>query len=319
MEHTQGLNLSKALTEPYVRFSEIQTSFERTINITAAALFLLRRNVNIDSGSQLLGALVDAAGQEWSRNTTFRHPTALADTAIAHLSQMGVIYVFSALDDFLTGVDAELSRAQGESKMPPSRKHLASDDGSDTPSLDRICSALKCPENKLRPVMPLLRYFQLARNCFAHRAARASEALVAHSKGEDVVNALRIWFARKPEKLSPLPIPTVGELLILSPRQCVLAASVCLRVAGAINDSLVSTLGETGMLMMATHHALLADQHSARLRFQRVPEKAVNSFLSNRYRIIVLSPQDTARRMKKIGIMKEASRRHAEIYARSSQ
>jgi hypothetical protein len=78
-----------------------------------------------------------------------------------------------------------------------------------------------------------------------------------------------------------------------------LAAAVCYETARYLNKCLVAELGENGIVYMAAHYGLLADDPISSDAY-RSPEAVVCFLLGGRYRILKLEPTEVIRALKAI-------------------
>ena len=136
----------------------------------------------------------------------WRDISTAARPAQQFLSQMGIVRVLSAFEDFTVRVEAEHDRAL--SLMSPTAKHkrAASGIAADAENkLIQLCRRLGWDISSIDAYLPLLDFFYLARNCIVHRSGRASEALVSMSASPELAHSHANFPTRTGTKLPKFP------------------------------------------------------------------------------------------------------------------
>lgn len=104
------MNTSRAITEP---LHKLQRTHER-INRTVKALTASVRHLFRPTAPELPGPLELLIRKEtecWDQPHVFGSGSVVEDEAIAEIADAGLVRAFSSLDDYVSGIEAELDRA----------------------------------------------------------------------------------------------------------------------------------------------------------------------------------------------------------------
>jgi len=310
--------IKNAHTEPFWRFHRFHEEFDRNIKVTFGALHLFSQSTFVEVGKASDLAILPTGDEPWGEHTKWKDPKRVSGHAATFLSQMGLVRVMSAFEDFLVSVRAEhdryLSLIGATTKQSPKTREEGDDDGG---SLGQLFTQLGWSIDPIEFLVPLFDYLSLARNCIVHRSGRASEAFVKHAESPGLATCLSEWPSARGKKLPLLPTVERDQEIPFLPRHSVLATDVCHRAAHHLNAKLASFLGKPGIVYMAAYHTLLADE--------RIPTKAKNSAeslvnyaLVGRYRIEDLNSTETVPILKKLNRWSQCLRRFEELYPRAA-
>jgi hypothetical protein len=276
------VNLENANSEPFYRFHRFHEEFTRNIRIAFGALEALRESSRSDPAPTQKLVALPTGGEPWGAVTKWRNISAAISDSARFLSQIALVRVVSAFEDFLVNVEAEherhLRRLDPEYQAPPQREM------SETSRMDSVCRRLGGDVTPITPLLPIFRYFVAARNCVAHRSGRASEELISIAQEPEFQRALADYRTRRGAKLPTFPDLDIHRDIRFLPRHSILASDVFYRAAQHINVLLLTSLGADGMVYMAAHHGLLSDDRVSSQAY-RSPEHIVNYMLYSRYRV----------------------------------
>lgn len=248
------MKLDKANTEPFRRLHDFHVSLNDTLKILTACVrhtFATTRN-----GSHDLGTLITNADAAWKYPPMWKSADRFEDDVLARVCALGIVNVFSAADDFMDGVEAEISRWKHYSKKDWPIAEVDDD--------DRFAAMAKrhgASYTSIERDLPVIKYFSLVRNCIAHRNGRASKALEAFSNSKPLADALA-KFERRPGE--GVPSFKYNEEIRLLPTQAIFYSHVVREAGQAISKRVVDVFGEDGVLRMAVHHTFLAETESPR-------------------------------------------------------
>lgn len=268
------MNVSHANTEPFFLFHCFNEEFNRNMRIAVGALGVVTRMKSKGGKKQVLK--LPTLGEPWGNHTLWKNVAREIPGTKRFLSQVGIVRVFSAFEDFLVGAKAEFDR----------NAHLRGLEGARIASQDLpvFYSELGWDDKAIKPLTPLFDYFVVIRNCIAHQSGRANGTLVELDVSQNLKKCSRSWRSKRNKKLPRLPAVTLGTEIPLLPRHAVLAAEVCYRIALDVNEKLRESLGTEGLVYMAAYHSLLSDDRIP-TRGRKLPESLINLVLTERYRI----------------------------------
>lgn len=140
----------------------------------------------------------------------------------------------SAFEDFLINVISEHNRHTDLcGKRTAVETPVREIEGVD--SLRSLYTSLRWDINPIEYLLPLHKYFNLARNCIVHRSGRASKALVVYAESRLLTNCIETWLSKRGKTLPKLPQLQEGCEIPFLPRHSILFSEVCQRVATAQN------------------------------------------------------------------------------------
>jgi hypothetical protein len=295
------VDLSQASTEPFSRFHNFHEEFNRAVKVTFGALELLRNNAavigpitSLPAGDEPWGVL--PIGKKPSeRHTRWRDPSREIRFSTTFISTMGIVRVMSAFEDFLISIEAEYARSSFLRDLTTATPYQSHEDEQTT--LQNMCRQLNWDLKTVAFAVPLYEYFYCARNCIVHRSGRASKALVQLAHSQSLAKSQAAWPIRSGKRLPSLPSISSGRDVSWLPRHAILASGVCYVVAKHLNQKLINTIGEPGIVFMAAHHSLLSEERIP-MGAKKSPEAAIQFLLGGRYRIKKISAAKTIRILK---------------------
>jgi hypothetical protein len=293
------VDISTANTEPFYRFYRFHEELNRHLKIITGGLGLVLREATSARETKIQ---LPTQGEPWGKHTEWRNVGPLVGPAKAFVSQLGVVRVLSAVEDFLIGIEAEHSRCIHISGITVNSKTPANTQTAEDESvkLKKTYKRLNWKIDEVENLLPLLEYFSLLRNCIVHRSGRATTQLATHATSKELSEAI-VAFSEATKKSpqaelklpSTLPAITSGALIPLLPRHAVLASAVCHSIALDANRQLRDILGPGGLAYMAAHHGLLAKDRVGKSHANS-PQAVVNYLLTNRYHIAISSKEECA-------------------------
>jgi hypothetical protein len=123
------------------------------------------------------------------------------------------------------------------------------------------------------------------------------------------------WPLAKEKRLPSLPKINFGHDIPVLPRHAILASLVCFRIAREINTGLLNHLGEKGMVYMAAHHTLIADDRSAISANTRSIQVVINQALSGRYSVYLKDDQECVSVLREIQKWALCRKRYNKLYS----
>ncbi|WP_302118264.1 hypothetical protein [Allorhodopirellula heiligendammensis] len=212
------------------------------------------------------------------------------------LARMSIVQAYGSFENYLTLTRGEVDRWRHhrgigslEGKTNDENRNL---------SLSQFCKTIGCSFDLFAEYESLFEFFQECRNCIVHRESYANKRLVELADSEEMAKCNNNWpFSQSNTLLPDWPVFRADEIIALQPKHAILAAAVYYKIAKCIDTFIVSSFGPEGMIFMAIHHSLCADDHPSRLSSHTSYESAILKFLTNRYRV-----KDATRHEINVGI-----------------
>ena len=298
------IDLSRALTEPFVSYIEFHEALNRTVKISTAAMLLLKAHVAGDDSCELLSGLFVSSNSLWGPQRVARPQIEVANS-LDELSRVLLVSVFSALDTFIVGVRAEQSRwaafkYKGSASAIATPSHEEEESGQNMETLYREYGWNSV---QVAELIPLYNFFRKVRNCVAHRDSKASKSLASEDTATLSVTGRNLVKRRRVVAGTiTLPLVKVGKKVALEPQHVIMASSLGYRLAEDVNRKLVSDLGPTGMTHMAAYYTQKRIDHPKRRLDARFAESNVSQFMTGRYRIPHVDGKVAIQLLKAIGI-----------------
>ena len=302
------MNISNANTEPYRRYHD----FHEYINIVLKVLSACAKHTMSHLGNSdtdcTLGQLIIDVDDSWRLPPIWEPMGETVSEMFGHISALGIVSSFSAIDDFTTGVEAEIARSRTYAGLPD----VTGSSHSDFADQLRIVKVARLHEmslDNLEHVILLLDYFRTIRNCISHRETRASTKLVRMSYSDELHEAY-CSIERRPQ--DTLPRFSFGERITISPKLAIFYSHLNRVVAESINRQLVDMMGESGLLKMACYH-VFERQHPVGTAASSTPQAVINDVLSARYLVRMSNGDEIIPLLRNAGlwaICRDGFRRH---------
>lgn len=308
------MNIQGANTEPFYLFRRFHENLGSNIKLAYGALQAISQNEGAklpDKGSRLI--VLPTGGEPWGSNTHWRDVKRRVPLVRRLLSQMGLVLVASAFEDFLINVISEHSRYAGFCGKETVAKGPSAGD-----TLRNLYTSLRWDIKPIEYLLPLFDYFILARNCIVHRSGRASKAFVEHLESTLLGDCIEAWPSKPGKRLPQLPQVREGRDIPLFPRHAILFSEVCHRAAVEINSLLSGFLGVEGTVYMAAYHGLLADDH-VQTNARRSPEQIINFILTDRCHVPVPDKYEVIQILKGLNKWKQCLTKYNKLYPNEKQ
>jgi hypothetical protein len=305
------MNIQNANTEPFYRLHRFHEEFNRSMRVAFGSIEALR----LDSKQATKPVVLPTGGEPWGNETKWREVSKVLAESTRFLSQVALVRVLSAFEDFLVKVVAEHDRYlhlcdpnhQAEAREGSEKASMST-------RLKHVCNLLKADEKQLKDLLPLLEYFAITRNCVVHRSSRASTELIEHSESKGFLKTCSSLTTPRGKRSPALPDLTVHLDIKLLPRHSILASGLFHRAGKVVNSWLISVLGDKGVVHMAAFHSLLGDELIPTNAF-RSPAHVINGALFGRYLVRDISANDATNMLKEMGKWDQCRRRYRAIYA----
>lgn len=335
------MDLHKATVEAFERFLEFHHSFNVSFKTSIAALTHARQNVTAADGSHTLQGLISSTGEPWKHDIGAHSVHQAFDQAVRATTLLGIVQVYSAIDDFCSSVSADVARwrsisskrttsGPADANLMRASSDSASADAEDEKNpdlLESLCHRHGWETAPFAAWRPVLKYFTLARNCIAHRSGIVSTALERCHDAE-LAAALKAWPRDKRQTNSAISVTTpakrgapptppsakVGTPLDLQPRHAIFYLDAAYRACNHVNSAFMSELGDRGMIFLAAYHTLLAMEPRVATEARNSPESVVCHALARRYRIPNTDAEEVIQHLKAVSRWKRCIERHGVLY-----
>ncbi len=290
------MDISGANVEPYRRYHDFHEQLNVSLKVLTAAAHHTIECLEVPTADLKLGDLIRAAHPLWRSPPIWEHDPGLAQSMISAIATLGIVSVWSALDDFRVGIEAEIERWKSFSgcKVQLNDVHNS---GEPQEPIFALLSRLGWRQEQQNNVLDVMHYFDLVRNCIAHRNGRASNALSLYSSSSQLRDAYQSLENRPDESL---PTFRPDDPIALHPTQAIFYSHLGRIMTTAANAQLLSILGIDGFLNMAVSH--ISALQIPRAMSPRSAEAALNILLYYRYRVKLDGGSDASRRLKELGL-----------------
>jgi hypothetical protein len=308
------MNIQGANTEPYYLFFRAQENLGSNIKLAYGALQAISENESASSpekGTRLIA--LPTGNEPWGSSTRWRSVKRRIPLVRRFLSQMGLVLVTSAFEDFLTNVISEHSRYSDFCRKETLAREPSAGDLESGDAIRDLYRSLRWDIRPIEYLLPLYQYFILVRNCVVHRSGRATKALVEKAESKAVGACIEGWPSRRGKNIPQLPQVQEHEDIPLLPRHAILFSEVCQRAAKEIDSLLSAFLGVDGMVYMAAHHALLAGNH-VQINARRSPEQIINLMLTERCHVQVVDKYEVIQFLKKLNLWRQCQTKYNKLY-----
>lgn len=308
------IDISTAQLDPYRGFHFFHEEVNIYVKVSLSAALLLIRQTANPKDSDELHDLIRLTHPSWNTPPIREMSLDLQRRTYGSISAFSLISIFSAFDDFIVGTSAELHRyySSGPGKQPVKlvgakvpiqveTSHQNDDDDDDSEErLRAFFDKNGWDSAAIVPLLPIVRYFRLCRNCIAHRNGRASRALVKCAADDEIHKQIKVLLDTSSDGLKKY---SINDYVFIEPTQAILCSHLLRRIAQHANGQLLNTLGLDGFLRSVAHHTMFADQ-IARTDAAKTAESVLNTSLTNRYRAKVSDSKVGIQEMKRLGLWK---------------
>ena len=304
------METSRANTEPFYRFHRFNEEFNRNMRITVGSLGLALRA----GATTKVNLKLPTEGEPWGAASEWRSISSVVPSAKQFISHIGLVRVLAAFEDLLICAKGEHDRC-AHTRDRGSAVTLPSQNGEDDErvKVQALYRQLGWATAGIEPLIPMLSYFVVLRNCIVHRSARASEHLFRLSRSEELLQCLSNWPTPRKKALPTLPTLVVGRDIPLLPRHAIFCAEACYRIGLDLNERLRTFLGLEGIVYMAAFHGLLSDE-PLRSNAYKSTQTVLNSILTSRYRVEISDQQEVASVLRRMNNWRNCCIRFTKLY-----
>lgn len=270
------MNTENANTEPYRQYHDFHENLNTTVKVLASSVVYMCN----DADDKKFKNALNKAEESWKFAPIASIDFLPENRMLSTITTLGIVSAFSAMDDLIIGIEAEISRWNSKldkkKRLIPQENYPQSDE-----KIINLYSKYNWSTSNVENQFDILKYFRYVRNCISHRNSKVSDALSELSKSVDFQEYFKRFYSRddKPD----LPKFEPDEEIILEPRLAFFCSNILRNIAKDFNEKLIAHLNDDGLINMAAHHIFFKTD-IIRTPSHRTPEAVLNNILQHRYR-----------------------------------
>jgi len=302
------IDLSGAQLEPYRALHYFHEGLNVHVKCGTAGAILLANTTAQSDDTRMLGKFIRASDPAWNQPPIHEIDLEIYKNMYGAVGAYAIVALFSAFDDFLNGVEADIARHAGYGGKLP-----ATDAGDEPDEDDRIAKLYwryGWDIKDIKHLLPALTYFRLMRNCICHRSSRCSKALSEISDKDALKGAFRGLLVRTNPSH---PSFDYNQEIFVEPTLAIACSDVLRKICSDCNKKYIDLIGVDSFLRIVAHN-LLFRARKVRTDAYKSPEAVLNLALSERYRVPVNDRLEPAQALIRIGIWKEFVREFNAVY-----
>lgn len=295
------MDVSRACTEALFAFLRFHEGFNRSTKMAAVGLCLIDDALARGMTYEDFARTTYATDALWGGMPVWTDPPDLLREARADLGQAGLVRAFSAFDKFMDDLSADLDRwaaFQKRDAHEPADVDMSIERAEVTVALGggddfedralRFYDRMGWSTEALAFLLPVYRYYRLARDCIAHRGGIVSPALAAASEKRQWADSIDTWNTHTDDWTPPQLVELqAGDRTPLVHRDAILASSLLVRIAQDMNRHGLEMLGERGVLYLTARRTLLDNPPKVKAPTPRSAVRALHHVLFHRYHVVV--------------------------------
>ncbi|MEB8434550.1 hypothetical protein OO007_20090 [Cocleimonas sp. KMM 6892] len=308
------MDISNANTEPFLGYHLFHENINVNIKILSASLHSTIKTIDQSKDPDKLGKLITEADASWNNPPIKSFGEITTEQILSSVSNFGIIASYSAFDDFLNGIEAEIARYKSFSDEETNidiTKSANEKTKDEDEKIINIYERNNWDTKNIKNYLPTLKYFRLIRNCMAHRDSKSSEKLAICSKSEELMSSFNKHIKNK--TINVLPSFSINDEIIIDPKLSIFYSHLLREVASDINSKTVSILGVNGLLNMAFYH-LFKEHKSVSTNAYRRPQTVWNTILHGRYRMRLKDDTEAIQKAKNIKILVKNGNEETDLW-----
>lgn len=292
------MDLSRAQLEPFRALHYFHEQLNIHVKSSTAGVVLLANAAGNSTDPKALGRLIEQVHPAWNSSPIHELSIDLYKRVYCAVGAYALVSLFSALDDFIVGLEADIARYEHSSgQVVP--KFEVRDEAGEEPLLNTYVR-FGWDVAGIAELIPVLRYFRLMRNCVAHRSSRASKALSEHSKSESLRTAIAGLLERNTRAA---PEYEHRDEIFVDPTLSICCSDTIRTVAADCNRAFVRMMSEKGFLLLACGN--LKKRNSYGTAAYKSPEAVLNLGLVERYRVGLSDRYEAPKKAREFGLWKD--------------
>lgn len=299
LDHGKALkmDLSRAQLEAFRGLHYFHENLNIHIKSSTAGVILLADAAGTNANPRLVGELIERSHPAWSSSPVHQLDLDLYKRIYCSIGAYAIVALFSALDDFLVGLEADISRCEAQGRIVPKQPKAADDE--QVEPIESIYRRYLWQSNEIAKLLPVLKYFRLVRNCIAHRSSRASHALVSHSQDQEFQVSIKVMLDRTTKFA---PTYDYNDEIFVDPALAICCSDTIRKIAGDCNRQYLGLIGIEGFLLLVCQN--LQNPQRCSTSAYKSPEAVLNLALIERYRVGLTDKYDAPRELQRLGLWK---------------
>jgi hypothetical protein len=165
------MDLSEAISEPFVQLIDFHNAFNRGVKVSFGAMNFLaeRTKEDVSAGP----AVLPTGSEPWGRETRWRDLDGPLKEASVFISEMGITRAAAAFENYLTNAKSEFDRA----KLEPAREKKEG-----APALQGFDAILGSNGEAMQNLVPMAEFFDASLE-LCQRTARAASPGASDDRG----------------------------------------------------------------------------------------------------------------------------------------
>lgn len=292
------MDLSRAQLDAFRGLHYFHENLSIHIKSSTAGIILLADAAGTNIDPRHMGELIRRSHPAWNSPPVHQLDLDIYKRIYCSVGTYAIVAIFSALDDFLTGLEADISRFEAEGN-PVARQPKVADNDQAEP-IETLYNRYSWPTTGITSVLPALKYFRLIRNCLAHRSSRASLALSDHSKDHAFQAGMKGLLERSTHSA---PTYERNEEIFVDPTLAICCSDVIRTIAADCNQKCLKLLGRDGFLLLVCQN--LDNRQKCSTAAYKSPEAVLNLALIERYRVGVADKYEAPKEVQRLGLWKD--------------
>ena len=296
------MDLSRAQLDAFRGLHYFHENLNIHIKSSTAGIILLADAAGTHSNSRHMGELIRNSHPAWNSPPVHQLNLNIYKRIYCSVGAYAIVALFSALDDFLTGLEADISRyeAKGNAVLRQAKPKANESDNEQAEPIESLYNRYSWSTNGIVPLLPALKYFRLIRNCLAHRSSRASLALSEHSKDQNFQAGMKELL----ERTTPsAPKYEHNEEIFIDPTLAICCSDVLRTIAADCNKKCLELLGIHGFLLLVCQN--LDKPQKCSTAAYKSPEAVLNLALIERYRVAIEDKYEAPKEAQRLGLWKD--------------
>lgn len=325
------LNISEAVTEPYLNYHLFHENLNTRVKVLTASLNQVIELLMIPGNENKMSELIKAADESWQYPPSFSLPEPkvtfktskrkmtqqeMDDTheklmrdkkrlsqemLYCYVSELAIFGSFSALDDCFVDINATIDSWDHFKQIHTSRVAFEHDD-----KLTKFYGSFGWDISGIAKYLPIFNYFRAIRNSVAHRNSKASPVLESISRSAELKDSVAKMFSAG----EPLPEFLHNETIYIRPKTTLLCSHIIREICKDMNKHLIGMLGAEGLIFMACNHAFNPAAYDEVDKTQ-LAKARLNDTLNNRYHITLKGDDVAVKLAVSIGVWSDCSKLHS--------
>lgn len=292
------MDLSRAQLEAFRGLHYFHENLNVHIKCSTAGILLLKDAVGRSENPRYMGELIKSSHPAWNSPPVHQLDSSLYKRISCSIGAYAIVALFSALDDFFTGVEADISRYEAKGNAVARKENISEND--QVEPIEVIYRRYSWQTISISRSLSVLKYFRLMRNCLAHRSSRASQALAEYSQDQNFQSSIKGLLVRT---TTSAPIFEHNDEIFVDPTLAICCSDTIRTIASDCNRQYLQMIGINGFLLLACQN--LSKPSKFLTAAYKSPEAVLNLGLIERYRVGLPDKYVAPKEVQRLGLWKD--------------